>query len=148
MTQFATKTTHINQGGIALIFTNESLYFQVEAQRKHGLNVISFIITTGKQQYPGIGAYIPPGDTTTLAFIYKASNRFAGQSIILMGNINVDLRTNTPSNRDTEIMVLLATLGHEDTSTHFIQRQNGNTWSMEREGTTIQSCCDYILGTD
>jgi hypothetical protein len=70
-TVFATKTTHINQGGIALIFTNDSLFFQVEAQRKHGPNVISCIISTGKRQYPVIGAYIPPGDTTTLAFILR-----------------------------------------------------------------------------
>jgi hypothetical protein len=40
-TVFATQTTHVNQGGIALIFTNNSLYFQVESQRKHGPNVIS-----------------------------------------------------------------------------------------------------------
>jgi hypothetical protein len=46
---FATKTIHIYQGIIALIFTNNSLYFQVKAQRKHGgPNVISFIIITGK----------------------------------------------------------------------------------------------------
>jgi exonuclease III len=90
-TVFATTTTHFNQGGIALIFTNKSLYFQIEAQRKHGPNVISCIITTGLRQYPVIGAYIPPGDTTTLAFISEASNRFPGQPILLMGDINVDL---------------------------------------------------------
>jgi hypothetical protein len=120
-------------------------------KEKYGPNVISFFITTGKQQYPVIGAYIPPGDTTTLASIFKASNRFAGQPIILMGDINVDLQTNTPSNHDTEIMALLATLGLEDMSTHFLQRKNfqhGNTWSMEREGDLIQSRCNYILGTD
>jgi hypothetical protein len=150
-TVFATKTTHINQGGIALIFTNNSLYFQVEAQRRHGPNVISYIITTGQRKYPVIGAYIPPTDTTTLAFISEASNRFAGQPIILMGDINVDLRTNTPNNRDTEIMAFIATLGLEDMATHFIQRKtfrHGNTWSMEREGTLLQSRCDYILSTD
>jgi hypothetical protein len=46
-TVFATQTTHSNQGGIALIFTNNSLYFQVEAQQKHGPNVISCILVTG-----------------------------------------------------------------------------------------------------
>jgi exonuclease III len=150
-TVFATTTTHFNQGGIALIFTNKSLYFQIEAQRKHGPNVISCIITTGLRQYPVIGAYIPPGDTTTLAFISEASNRFPGQPILLMGDINVDLRTNAPSTRDTEIMAFLATLGLEDMAMHFTQRKNfrhGNTWSMEREGTLLQSRCDYILGTD
>jgi hypothetical protein len=38
-TVFATQTTHTNQGGIALIFTN-SLYLQIESQQKHGPNVI------------------------------------------------------------------------------------------------------------
>lgn len=93
----------------------------------------------------------PPGDTTTLAYISEASNRFSGQPTILMGDLNVDLRTMTPTTRDSEIMALLSTLGLEDMSDHFLQRKNfrnGNTWHMEREGNTIQSRCDYILGMD
>jgi hypothetical protein len=71
-----------------------------------------------------IGTYIPPQqDTTTLHYISKASDRFAEQTSILLGDINVDLRTQTPDNRDTEIMALLATLGVEDMATHFIQRK-------------------------
>jgi hypothetical protein len=151
-TVFATKTNHINQGGIAVIFTNNSLYFQVESQQRHGPNVISCILRTGHLQHPIIGAYIPPGDTTTLSYISDASQRFfQGQPIILMGDINVDLRTTTPDNRDAEIMALLSTLGLEDMSTHFIQRQgfrHGNTWHMMREGTRLEARCDYILGTD
>jgi hypothetical protein len=57
---FATKTTHINQGGIALIFTNNSSYFQVESQKSHGPNVLSCILVTGKWQHRIIGVYIPP----------------------------------------------------------------------------------------
>jgi hypothetical protein len=52
-----------------------------------------------------------------LFYISKASERFAGKPIIFMGDINVDLRTQTPTNRDTEIMALLSTLGLEDMST-------------------------------
>jgi hypothetical protein len=103
--------------------------------------VISFVITTGTRHYPVIGVYIPSSDTTTLAFISEAANRFADQPSILIGNINVDFRTNTPSNRDTEITALLATLGLEDMSGHFIQRRNfrhGNTWSMERHGIILR----------
>jgi hypothetical protein len=85
-------------------------------------------------------------------YISEASNQFAGhQPIILLGDINVDLRSQTPSNRDSEITALLATLGLEDMSEHFIQRKNfrrGSTWSMVREGELLQSRCDYILGTD
>jgi hypothetical protein len=140
----------MNQGGIALIFTN-SLYFQIESQQKHGPNVISFILVTGQQRYPMIGAYIPPNDTTTLHYISRANNRFAGQPIILLGDINVDLRTQAPNHRDTEIMALLAMLGLEDMASHFIQRKkfrHGNTWQMERDGNLVQSRCDYILGSD
>jgi exonuclease III len=149
-TVFATQTAHTNQGGIALIFTN-SLYFQVEAQQKHGPNIISCILVTGTKKYPIIGTYIPPHDTTTLYYIAQACERFTGQSIILLGDINIDLRKQTPTNRDTEIMALLATLGLEDMSTHFLQRKkfrHGNTWQMGREGNIIQSRCDYTLGTD
>jgi exonuclease III len=149
-TVFATKTNHINQGGIAVIFTNNSLYFQVKSQQRHGPNVISCILRTGRLQHPIIGAYIPPG-TTTLSYISDASQRFQGQPIILMGDINVDLRTTTPDNRDAEIMALLSTLGLEDMSMHFIQQQgfrHGNTWHMMREGTRLKARCDYILGTN
>jgi hypothetical protein len=59
-TVFATKTMHINQGGVALIFTNNSLHFQIEAQKSHGPNVISCILVTGKRQQRIIGVYIPP----------------------------------------------------------------------------------------
>jgi exonuclease III len=82
-TVFATQTTHTNQGGIALIFTN-FLYFQIESQQKHGPNVISCILVTGTHRYPIIGAYIPPTDTTTLHYISIASERFTGQPIILI----------------------------------------------------------------
>jgi hypothetical protein len=121
-TVFATKTTHFNQGGIALIFTNNSLYFQVESQKRHGPNVVSCFLVTGNTRYAVIGAYIPPTNTTTLAHISDASNHFQGhRPIILMGDININLQTTTPTARDTEIMALLATLRLEDISAHFIQ---------------------------
>jgi hypothetical protein len=150
-TVFASKTTHTNQGVIALIFTNNSLHFQVESQRKHGPNVVSCLLVIGNVQLPIIGAYIPPGDTTTLAYITDATRRFQSKPIILMGDINVDLRTPTPSNRDAEIMAFLSTMGLEDMSAHFIQRLNfrhGNTWLMVCNDTTLTSKCDYIFMTD
>jgi hypothetical protein len=70
-----------------------------------------------------IGAHIPPHDTTTLHYISKASDRFAGEPIILLGDINVDPQTQTPNHRDTEIMALSSTLGLEVMATHFIQRK-------------------------
>jgi hypothetical protein len=150
-TVFATQTTHSNQGGIALIFTNSSPYFQIESQQKHGPNnvLMSCILVTGTRQHFIIGAYIPPEDTTTLTSISAAINRFAGQPIVLMGDINVDLRTST--HRDSEIMAFLASAGLEDISNHFIQRRtfrHGNTWQMDRNGIRFNSKCDYILATD
>jgi exonuclease III len=121
---FGTKTTNTNQGGIAIIFSNTSHYFQVEAQQRHGPNVISCILVTGRfQQYPIIGAYIPPGNTTTISHISDSGRHFQGKPIILMGDVNVDLQTTTPDNLDTKIMALLSTLGLEDMSQHFIQRK-------------------------
>jgi exonuclease III len=122
-TVFATTTSRLNQGGTALIFTNSSFYFQIESQQKHGPNVISCVLVTGTRQYPLVGAYIPPDGTTTLAFISEAANQFPGKPIILMGDINVDIRTTTPTTRDTEIMAFIASLGLEDMSKHFIQRK-------------------------
>jgi hypothetical protein len=55
------------------------------------MSSVCCVLVTGKQRYPIIGAYIPPHDTTTLFYISKASERFAGQPVILVGDINVDL---------------------------------------------------------
>jgi hypothetical protein len=68
-----------------------------------------------------------------------------------MGDLNIDLRSPTPDNRDAEIMAMLSSLGLEDLSKHFIQRKgfrHGNTWHMIKEDTMLKAKCDYILGTD
>jgi hypothetical protein len=71
--------------------------------------------------------------------------------MILMGDLNVDLYGTSPDDRATEIIALVASLGLEDMSSHFLQRKgycHGDTWHMLRNGQLISSRCDYILATD
>jgi hypothetical protein len=135
-TVFATQTTHTNQGGIALIFTN-SFYFQIESQQKHGPNVISFILVTGKRRYPMIGAYIPPHDTTTLHYISKASDCFCWRTNYPLGRYQCrppNTNTQPPRYRDhgTLINTWLRRYGNSFHSTkEVLTRQylaNGTGW--------------------
>jgi exonuclease III len=88
---FATMTSHLNQGGIALAHRHCTRW-QVESEMRHGPNVISFLITTGQHRFFVVGAYIPPStDTMTLQHIQMACGRFADEPMILMGDLNVDL---------------------------------------------------------
>jgi exonuclease III len=146
---FATMTSHLNQGGIALAHRHCTRW-QVESEMRHGPNVISFLITTGQRRFFVI-AYIPPTDTMTLQHIHLACGRFADEPMILMGDLNVDLYGTSPDDRATEIIALIASIGLEDMSSHFLQRtgyHHGETWHMLRNGQLISSRCDYILATD
>ena len=73
----ATEAMSRSQGGIA-VFYCDSPFFQVESVVKHGPNVISLELVTGRRRFPIVGAYVPPSDTTTVEFIQKAFDRFQG----------------------------------------------------------------------
>jgi hypothetical protein len=71
--------------------------------------------------------------------------------VILMGNINVDLRKSDRSPRDTKIMTTLANFGLFDMCNNFLQQWkhcHGWTWKSRRDGRVLKSCCDVMLGTD
>ena len=92
---------------------------------------------TGQRRIPVVGAYIPPADTNTLAFIQQALDRFPMDSTpILLGDLNIKLATPTTA-REIEIATLLASVGLTDMLPHFRQRSKlGKTWawSQQREG--------------
>jgi exonuclease III len=70
---FASKAPSSHQGGVALIYRH-SPFWQVESERIHGPNVISFELVSGSSRTLIIGAYIPPGDKNTIEFINQAAN--------------------------------------------------------------------------
>lgn len=152
---FATTALSAHQGGVALVY-QQSPSWQVESPFRHGPNVISFELVSGKTRYPVVGAYIPPNDITTLGHIHRAMGRWAThmeagkQSTILLGDLNVNF-ADPKDQRDAEIVAALASYGFEDMLPHFQGRRrhrHGHTWKQKRDGILVSSRCDYILSMD
>lgn len=150
----ATDAPSKHQGGIAL-FYRESEYWQVESLVKHGPNVISFELVSGRRRTPMIGGYIPPDDLTTLPHISAALTRFSGhrdaKRLVFLGDLNVDLSSPSRDARSTSIVDCMSAQGFEDLLLHFKSNRryaHGKTWWQERQGAIIRSRCDYILGLD
>jgi exonuclease III len=146
---FATKATNPFQGGVALVY-RQSPYWQIESERVHSPNVISFELVTGCRRTLVIGAYIPPGDRNAIEFIEQAAQRCPNLPIMLMGDLNVDL-LNLRDTRDANLAAMVATLGLLDILEHFYMRSgfgHCNTWFQTREHSMISSRCDYILSSD
>jgi exonuclease III len=148
----ATSARVHNQGGVALFYKN-SPDWQVESVRQHGPNVISFQLVAASQRWGVVGAYVPPSDLNTVEYITQAFEALPrALPPILLGDLNVDL--DDPRDRDgrgQEIAMEMASLGLEDLLRQFRQRRgfrHGTTFWQYRNGQTVRSRCDYILGTD
>jgi hypothetical protein len=140
----ATEASSVHQGEVALVF-KDSRYWQIESVRKHGPNVISCELVTGRRRVPIVGVYIPPNDLTTCAYLSRALGRFPKGNAVVLGDLNVNLQSPRDA-RDTEIVGILSTYGLEDMMPHFKSRhafRHGNTWSMVRDGVPMGSRCDY-----
>lgn len=152
---FATYTTHTNQGGIALVSRAMPSNWHIESQQRHGPNILSCILATGKKRFPIIGVYLPPSHLDDLPFLVEALDRFPDPPILL-GDLNVDLspplhnpQVNTV--RYGRITNTLATYGLQDLLPHFVQRKPHRdfcTWHQHRSNQLLRSRCDYILGLD
>ena len=151
----ATKATSKFQGGVALCY-RKSDYFHIEGTRTFGPNVIRATLVSGKKKWRLVGIYIPPSeeDGSTLEFATAAAAVSSNLPLILLGDLNVDLKrmmmTETTITRKIETAALVASLGISDLNQHFVQRKGVGdwTWSMRREGRSVFSRCDYILTTD
>jgi hypothetical protein len=91
----STEAPSASQGGIAL-FYRKCNTFQVESFRRHGGNVLSFVIVTGDQRQNMVGCYIPPSDTDlqTLHHINEAFLRFGpGNLPWFLSDINANIQS-------------------------------------------------------
>jgi endonuclease/exonuclease/phosphatase family metal-dependent hydrolase len=133
------------------LFYRDSPYWQVESIRRYGPNVISFELVTGSRRIPAVGAYVPPADLSTMEFVNRAMEALPqGLRPLLLGDLNVDL-DDLRNDRARSMAADLASYGFEDLLPHFRQRCgfcHGTTWWQHRDGGTVRSRCDYILGTD
>jgi hypothetical protein len=145
----ATDACSHSQGGVAL-FYRELDCLQVESVCKHGPNVISFELVTGRRHTPIVGAHIPPADLETIEHITRAMERFPGRDPLLLGDLNVDLGSFLDP-REVETAAAVASFGLEDLLPHFRQHRgfcHGKTWRPERLGQVVSSQCNHILGSD
>ena len=67
----ATDANSVFCGGVAFFWRDNNL-FEVEEVTKHGPNVITFWLVTGRDQFSIMGSYIPPSDLDTLEEFTKA----------------------------------------------------------------------------
>jgi exonuclease III len=147
-TIYATYTTTRNQGGLALAY-RQGHNWHVESPQRHGPNVLSFLLVSGPQITPVIGVYLPPSHLDDIPHLIAALQRFT-QPPIVLGDLNVNLDNLHPL-RNHQVASLLAAYGLADLLHHFQQRKRyraRNTWHQLRQGATVHSRCDYILGTD
>ena len=144
----ATKAESRSQGGVALIYREHSNQWAIEGIRRHGPNVISCTLVSGRCRWSIVGGYIPPSDVmgATLHFIQEAVETRVKHPIIFLGDLNVDFRAPRDP-RDEEIVTGLMSWGLVDVSDHFTHPRGRWTWSQKRQRRYIRSCCDYVLST-
>jgi hypothetical protein len=148
----STAAPSATKGGITLFF-RESTAFQVESFRRHGGNVISFMVVTGALRQGVVGCYIPPSDTDlqTLHHLNEAFLRFPpGHTSWVLGDINANIQS--PHNEwQAAITTELLSRGLIDALAHFRQRRRFRdlcTWRQRHNSSLISSRCDYILLPD
>lgn len=150
---FATTAASPHQGGIALVH-RQGENWQVESEKCHGPNTISFELVSGGKRFSCVGTYIPPKDTTTIMHVVQAFERLPNQPRILLGDLNVDLLTQEQQDdRAATIAEAVTELSLSvDYVSHFKQRRqyrDKTTWTMYRSdlGRIVSSRNDYILGS-
>lgn len=149
----ATEAKNTHQGGVAL-FYRKAANWHVEGVKRFGPNVIGATLVSGNWRRSIIGAYIPPSETNgeTLKFIQLAAHKLRKNSIILLGDLNVDLldgaRRRNPRKEAT--VDLIKQLDLKITSKHFLRKRKGGvwTWWQRREGRIVTATTDYILLQD
>ncbi len=156
-----------SQGGVAVVFNRFGDRFNMNLFRVWGPDVASIALTSGRRKLMLVGVYISPTAEkevyeATIEGIYKAVALAVEErmELVVMGDINVDLRSITNSRLDILQGVLqlqddrrsatvgaLSSLGLEDTGQRFRQRKRTGilTWSQSRKGKRVRSVCDYVL---
>jgi endonuclease/exonuclease/phosphatase (EEP) superfamily protein YafD len=90
--------------------------------------------------------YIPPSedDGETLTYLEEAVRSRCDHSIILLGDLNINLLRPT-DDRSEDIATALTLLGLLDLSESFPNTRGRWTWSQVRGGRYLRSVTDYIL---
>jgi hypothetical protein len=128
----AMKAKSSSQHGVALFYQRSDL-FHVEGTREFGPNVIRTTLASGRKSGELFVPMFQPVDHNTLSCIQAATSISSDLPLILLGDLNVDLRKQMDEYNDNdkkrETITLVASLGIEDLSRHFMQRKGWGDWT-------------------
>jgi hypothetical protein len=147
--------TSSQQGGIALLWTEEHQHFEVEAVNIVSPNMSTFQLVMGGVHFFVMGAYIPPADTMGVDDLCNAWAKCpANCKLLLLGDLNINFGS-LCSKREEIIADLLNEMNLANMSRKFQQRigqQQGWgvqwTWRQRRGGQWHQSQPDYCTARD
>ncbi len=150
----ATATSH-SQGGIALLWNKGHASFEVKAAKIVTLNLLTFQLVTGYEQFYVMGTYIPPNDTMGVDALRKAWALYPANCVpLVLGNLNVNFE-HPGDAREEQIINLLDEINLVDTSQKFALRQcrmpaakKRWTWRQKRMGRWHHSQPNYILARE
>jgi exonuclease III len=97
---FVTPAASKHQGGVALFYDKKSPLFAIEGTKTFGPNVIWVTLISSGKRRTLLGYYIPPSDhkNTTLNYLQVALQHDINHELILLGDLNVNLRDMQGSN--------------------------------------------------
>jgi hypothetical protein len=115
----ASKATSHNQGGIALLWKENHLGYEVDWACIVMPSLLTFHLITGNEKFYCMSIYIPPIDTMGVDDLRASWEACPAGSIrIVLGDLNIDLRD--PRNKQEELIVnLLYNINLIDTSRRF-----------------------------
>ena len=88
-----TKAASHNQGGIALLWRENHPGYKVESACIVTLNLLTFLLVTGDEQFYCMGTYIPPTNTMGVDNLRAAWEACPKGCIpVVLGDINIDFR--------------------------------------------------------
>jgi hypothetical protein len=91
-TIMCSKAASCAQGGVALMWKENNLKFEVELVLFHGPNTLTFQLTTGDERFWIVGTYIPPNCTRGVEDTQRAAEAcLAGCKPLVMGDLNVNV---------------------------------------------------------
>lgn len=122
------------QGGVALCYRKSDV-FHLEDTRIFGPNVIRTTIVSGRKKWRLVGVYIPPSEVNgeTIQLIQAAASISPNLPLILVGDLNVDLKREILNDNQSDRIELVTALSLQNLSQHFRQRKGvaDYTWSQK-----------------
>jgi len=143
----ASKAASHNQGGIALLWKENYLGFEVESAKLLLPNLLTFLLVTGNERFYCMGVYTPPTDTMGVEDLRAAWEACPeGCMPLILGDLNNNF--GEPQNEGDEVIRdLINNIDLVDVSKRYTpcqpRRQSTRArwiWRQKREG-KIVACC-------